>query len=220
MRNISWLDHLVNLIVVILGISVAFYLEGYREEQSNKKLERKYLESLIKDLNTDMEALDTLQSVNKYIATSIEGLTDAVSGREYFRDSLTLYMLAIQYNPPFTPQSTTYESLKSSGKMDLIDDFELRNRVVELYEQYYRGAREYDDVLSDHADDFIKPFFMDNVTFIGPLEIDDEFLSSNKFSNILFSYRFLFNAKRDYFDTITLELKDLSEELDNYILHQ
>jgi len=203
MKRINWLDHTANLLVVILGISIAFYLEGWREETANKKQERKYLDSLITDLNTDVEALDTLRIVNEMIIKASVSLANATVGQPY-EDATKLRsdVLMIQYNPPFVPQRTVYESMKSSGRMDLINDFKLRNQIVELYEQYYRGTGQYDQSLDEHVRDFIKPFFMKNIQFTSGNTVDDAFLKEREFQNMIFSYRYLFVTKDSFYGEV------------------
>lgn len=218
MKKINWLDHTANLLVVILGISIAFYLEGYKEEENNRTQERKYLESLIKDLDTDIQTLDTLHAINKRISDALVTLSDASVGKPYGSDTALMnYTLTIQYNPPFAPQLTTYESLKASGKMGLIGSFEVRNEVVELYEQYYRGTNEYDAALNQHIRDFIKPFYMENVTFKTGRSINPDFLPRAEFRNMIFSYRYLFIAKDDFYMQVKERAEKVKVLLEEYV---
>ncbi|WP_436517018.1 DUF6090 family protein [Ekhidna sp. To15] len=218
MKKVNWLDHIANLLVVILGISIAFYLESYKEEESNRAQERKYLESLIKDLDTDIEYLDTLGAFNERISEALVTLSEASLGRPYGNDTALMnYTLTIQYNPPFSPQRTTYESLKASGKMDLIGSFEIRNQVVELYEQYYRGTNEYDASLNEHIRDFVKPFYMENVRFTSSQSIGPDFLSKNEFRNVIFAYRHLFLAKDSFYQTVRDRAEEVKNMLEEYL---
>lgn len=221
MKNINWLDHIANLLVVILGISIAFYMEGWREDAGNRMQERKYLESMVTDLQTDIEALDTLLSINEELSAALVNLSLASVGRPYGSDSALMYQtLKIQYNPPFTPQRTAYESLKASGKMGLINDFELRNQIVDLYEQFYRGTAEYDDALDEHVRDFVKPYYMKNVRFTGPQSIDPAFLNSDEFRNIIFAYRYLFIAKDEFYKNVLNKTDSVKNEIVGYLESQ
>ncbi len=218
MKKINWLDHIANLLVVILGISIAFYLESYKEADSNRRQEHKYLESLKKDLETDIQYLDTLRVRNEKISDALVTLSNGSIGRPYGSDSALMnYTLMIQYNPPFNPQRTTYESLKSSGKMDLIGSFELRNEMVELYEQYYRGTSEYDTSINEHIRDFIKPFYMNNVRFSSGQSIYPDFLTMNEFKNMIFAYRYLFIAKDNYYQRVRDRADALKTAIEEYL---
>lgn len=217
MKRINWLDHFANLLVVILGISIAFYLERYKEESNNQKQEVKYLESLVTDLETDGETLDTLIIINESILEALNNLSFASIGRSYGTDSmLRAHLFAIQYNPPFTPQRTTYESLKASGKLGLIDDFEIRNNILDVYEQYYRGTNEYDAAINEHLRDFLKPFCMKNIRFTSAKSIDSDFLSENEFRNMIFGYRNLFLSKHAFYQEVVQHTNRLKSELVTY----
>jgi hypothetical protein len=211
MKKINWLDHIANLLVVILGISIAFYLEGYKAEKELKSQEIRYLESLVKDFETDIEALDTLKSINNLISEALVQLSNTAARRgQYESDTLLAdHMVLIQYNPPFTPQRTTYESIKSSGKMDLIGDFDLRNHIIEIHEQYYRGSNEYDEAINQNLRDFIKPFYMHNVRFTSGRTISSEFMKKGEFANMIFAYRFLFISKKDFYENIKVKTQEL-----------
>lgn len=217
MKKINWLDHLTNLLVVILGISIAFYLESYKEEKNNRNQEQKYIESIRADLKVDIETLDTLMSINKSISEALVTLSDASIGSSYGSDTALMnYIFRIQYNPPFSPQRTTYESLKASGKMDLIGDFELRNKVVDLYEQYYRGTNEFDNSINEHVRDFVKPFYIENVKFTSGQSISSDFLTRDEFRNMIFAYRYLFIAKDKFYKTVMEKADSLRIDLTEY----
>ena len=217
MKKINWLDHTANLLVVILGISIAFYLEGYREDKSKQKQKQKYLESLISDLDTDIQALDTLTSLNKMFSNALVELSDASINRILLDDSTLIgHVYLIQYNPPFTPQRTTFESLKASGKLDLID-FGLRNEILELYEQYYRGAGQYDDAIDRHVRNFIVPFFMKNIEYTSPNRISDAFLTDSEFRNMIFAYRYLFASKDTFYHTTRDVVEDMKKKVEAHM---
>jgi len=216
-NKVNWSDHIVNLVVVILGISIAFYLESYKEEKALRLQEMEYINSLKEDLQADVEALDTISYVNGLIKKAVVNLSDATiklvydTPEEIFED-----VMLIQYNPPFSAQRTIYESLKSSGHMEIITDFELRNKILELYEKYYKGAIQYDEVLTEHVSDFIKPYFIDNMIFVSQKGLDDAFLKDQKFRNMIFSYRFLFISKSEFYKEIKSKVEELIEELESY----
>ncbi len=218
MKNINWLDHIANLLVVILGISIAFYLESYKSDTDNSRQEKNYLESLVDDLHTDIQSIEALLNANERIMNSLISLSNASVGIEKLSDSsLVNCMFTIQYNPPFSPQRTTYESLKSSGKMDLINDFELRSQTVGVYEQHYRSMGEYDHSLSEHVRDFIKPFYMKNVHFKGRYAMNDDFLTNNEFRNMIFAYRYLFVAKNEYYKKVRDQVIEVKSNLTNHL---
>lgn len=213
MKKINWLDHIANLLVVVLGISIAFYLDEYSNEKNQEAQEQKYLAGLITDLEADMEALDTLIQVNEMILEATISLTQATASTSNNDPSkLRNDILTIQYNPPFVPQRTIYESMKASGKMELIDDFELRSSLIELYEQYYRGTAQYDQALDDHVRDFIKPFIIHKIQFTNN-GVGESFLNETSFKNMIFTYRYLFAAKNEFYKEVLKNVEKVKTEI-------
>lgn len=213
MKKINWPDHLVNLIVVIVGITIAFYLESWKEKQADKRLETKYLTNLTDDLQQDKEYLDTLILINKEHLRILENLAKASINQPYSKDSLTYFVQAIQYSLPFTPQMTTYESMKFSGRVETIQDFDLRNRIVELYEQYYRGMKQYDDAVSTHVTNYVQPYSIKNMVYTGPDSMRDDFLNDNQFRNMIFPYQQLALARLNFYVKVRQELQGILDEL-------
>jgi hypothetical protein len=60
--KIEWKNHFVELVVVFVGITLAFILNNWRESYKDKNLEKKYLASFYSDISTDINSLDSLIS--------------------------------------------------------------------------------------------------------------------------------------------------------------
>ena len=182
MKSINWKDHIVNLFVVILGISIAFYLEGWREDSRERKLEVKYLHDLAIDLNYDEELLDTLLIVDSINLVKINRILDySVKGQTLEFDGIFLDLV---YYVPFTPQAVTYETIVNSGKLEIISSYEVQNNVVFLYNQLYGGISAWDSYLTDHINGYIKPMTMQGVT-IKSDRISASLLGNQEYINAL-----------------------------------
>ena len=56
--NYEWGKLFFELVVVFLGVTAGFVLNNFRMEQEEKKLEDKYLESFLQDVEFDIPALE------------------------------------------------------------------------------------------------------------------------------------------------------------------
>ncbi len=161
MNSINWKDHLVNLVVVILGISIAFYLEGWREDRQNLKLEIKYLNDLSVDLAYDEAMLDTLLMVDSINMKKMKAILDhSANGTRMEFDGVFLDLV---YYVPFTPKTVTYQTIVNSGKLEVISAYEVQNSIVFLYNQLYGGIGKWDGYISDHIDNYVKPYTIDGI---------------------------------------------------------
>lgn len=211
MKSINWKDHAVNLFVVILGISIAFGLENWRDFSKNKRKEKEYLSAIYSELNNDKVFLDTVLSFDQSRIKMIDKLSTISINSSVSRDSVGYYLAFIQYVPRFTPQSVTYEALKTSGKLELITNFELRKRLISLHNQYYQGQREYDDLLNQHVIQFLRPFVMNNVKYFGPFKVVPDFIDDKRFQNIIFTYRSIYEQKIIFTKLVKEECEEIIE---------
>ena len=212
--KINWKDHLVNLIVVILGISIAFALENYAEKRQRRSTEKMYMTSLLKDLETDQLLFDTLIAINENILESLNELTAA--SIDPSEKEVSSHLFTVMYNPPFSSQRMTYESLKSLGQVEIISSFSLRSDIVELYEQYYRGCNEYDEAINNHIEHFLSPFFIKKVRFVAKGKVKNDFVKNPEFQNIIFSYRNFYIQKTNYYKEVNTKLKSIMEKATNH----
>ena len=215
MGSLNWKDHIINLFVVIIGISVAFYLEGYRVERQEAKLEKLYIENLKEDLNTDLKLIDTLGHINKRLNKALIRLTEVSTGSEVPSDSLMYYMFSILYNPPFDPQNTTYESMKNSGQLSLISKFEVRTKLTKLYEKSYGLVETYDKALDENLRDFIKPYHTKNAIIRSGNDLDPAYMRTSEFRNMIFGYRYLYRDKSAVYERVKIAIQDMLDTLES-----
>ena len=94
MSKINWRDHLIQLIMVIIGITIALRLNNWGEQQKNSELREKYIASLITGLEHDVAMLDTLILTNEQFSSYYEKLRNISTSREAANDSVNIYFSA------------------------------------------------------------------------------------------------------------------------------
>lgn len=214
MKNINWKDHLISLLVVILGISIAYSLEGWRESRKEKVLETAYLKALQEDLQNDFDQLDTLLKVDLSRMTMLNRLAEVTYNPAASRDSLGYYIRFLIFHQSFEPQRAAYEAITSSGNLNLISDFELRGRLIELYSQWYRGSGQYDEAVMEFTNQFMRPFTIYNVEFLSGIDVKKDFIDKSSFKNMIFSYQAVFEARLNFQKDLLRELEELIRQLD------
>jgi hypothetical protein len=120
------------IILVVIGILIALQINNWNEGRKERIKEKTYLSRLKEDLLSDKQVIqlnkDFYQSVfdaGSLVLTHAEG-GDGISASKW--DILTAYFHASQIWPMLM-QSSTYEELKSSGELSLIQNVTLRNRL-------------------------------------------------------------------------------------------
>lgn len=186
-QKIDWKNHFVGLLVVVIGITIAFMLENWRQERAASELERKYLVSFKNDLIADSQNLDsTITAVqNKiYLLRSVlsemrAGNVKQVRAEEVITDILR--------NHSFYPKMATYESVKNSGGMNIISNFEIKEAIVSYY-SLNEELRLKEQVFFDYLQNFILPFVYKNVEFLSGRIVNKSATNSFEFNNIVAGY--------------------------------
>ena len=153
--KINWKYTFGEIIIVIIGISIAFGLNNWASAQKGKSLAKQYLENLKLDIEADAEAL--LLNIDK-IMTSMENnrfITSSLNMEQIGRDSIArVYFQELSKVFDFYPNQSTFEALKYSGDLNLIQNFKLRNDIVRHYDAFAlleRSKTRFENVNSNYA---------------------------------------------------------------------
>ncbi len=187
MRKISWLDHFVNLIVVITGISVAFTLNNWSESRKVKSLQNTYIQSMIDDIDSDIAELDSLTIRHERDLKVFQRVMRVID-KPLSEDSAALALSKISSMSTFDSRNITYESIKSSGKFELLD-LKLRINIIEFYHHGYDQIEEIEAYYKNNFDNQIIPlilqFSLDDNIFSYENELGSPLFKSEKFRTIL-----------------------------------
>lgn len=124
------------ILIVIVGISIAFSLNKCAEDSKNKTQKEQYLFSLKQDIEEDKKQLnDNISIISQKVKTSTDILPVLNSNDPQKGEKLRqIYQLAQLTN--FTPKDFTYQALVNSGDLKLIDDLELKKAIEQHYANY------------------------------------------------------------------------------------
>ena len=64
-KKFDWKNHIIELLVVFIGITLAFMLNNWRENEKNNQIENQYLESFHEEIIYSSTKLDTIIKTNK-----------------------------------------------------------------------------------------------------------------------------------------------------------
>lgn len=71
--KINWKNHFIELLVVIIGISIAFSLNNWKESSKDKKPEKRYLQNLLSGLERYTKQLTRLRDTSAYVLKMNKG---------------------------------------------------------------------------------------------------------------------------------------------------
>lgn len=210
-KNISF--YFFELFVVFAGVSFAFIFDRIYDNYQESKMETEYLISFQSDLESDLNSLDTLISMNEKnlinLESIIEKYDDAVSEE---RKLLQTQILAIMINQfTFDRQTSTYESLKYAGNLSIISNQKLRKDIVDLYLRY-ETITLVENVYNDFVSTYVYPIGLENLNMANGRMLKD-LSGDQKFKNIVFTYFFLLKQLNEEYQLTRETNKKLTESI-------
>jgi hypothetical protein len=141
--------HLTELIVVFVGVALAFAVENLREDLNERAVGEQYLRAFRADLLADLAMLQAQQETRRgqlkdalVVLEFFEGQT--VNPQRFFEAYYSA--LRTQYT---SPNRNTMDEVLSSGSLRLIRDANIRSRLLDLYVTYDRIARTEEHISRD-----------------------------------------------------------------------
>lgn len=177
----NWRYYLLELLVVFVGVTGAFLLNTWRENRIAKTQVKNYLESIRLDLREDQENLreniDFLTENNRMLRKFLES-----PGDDWTTDSTRVVLANSMQLVSFTGKSSTYESMKYSGHLTLIRDFDKRTAIVSYYEGFVTIALK-DKLTMDWITGQIIDIFLEEIDMRMFVVMDDNIFTELSFLN-------------------------------------
>tara|TARA_B100001245_G_C22769103_1_gene371816 strand:- start:122 stop:829 length:708 start_codon:yes stop_codon:yes gene_type:complete len=125
----------IEFLAVFLGIALSFYVEEWQTEKDNEKKKDQYLSDLTNTLEMD------IQQINKLLETLINSeklITEIQSDIDENHKALSDIeilnkLLDVEVGFSFFPQDGIFNQLISTGAFELIENVELKNILLEMY---------------------------------------------------------------------------------------
>lgn len=128
--------HLLDLLVVIVGILVAFQLDTWNQDRGHRKLLTAHYEGLSAEMVANRAQLEqATRGVERQraLVDSILSMVGAQSEDVAAFNNYTFRLLRIDF--PYIKRNA-YQTLVTSGDVRLIKDYERKDQIISLYEFY------------------------------------------------------------------------------------
>ena len=181
------------ILIVIIGISLAFAMNKWGEERANKVQKEQYLQSLKQDIKEDKAQLENnIIEINKKVDISTDLLPLLNTNKPEKNTKLRgIYQLAQLTN--FTPKDFTYQALVNSGDLKLLDDLELK-KAIEKHYSHYKAIKDAYTRQETINKDYLGSYFIYNTDYDlireGKSPFKDEKLLKNMMQAIRGSFYF------------------------------
>lgn len=202
-KKIDWLNHLLEFLVVLIGILIAFQLNKYSENKSKSNLIKNHLDYVKLECQENEKELDIyLQQINKQIEycdsllLEISSTKNLIIIRDLSTKLLDLRNIDLSRN--------AYEVLTQSGDIRFLKDYDLKREIISLYDSF-KNVDKINQSNQNLYDSHFYPYLKSNFDLVNWKYVDikskndKELYYSKEFANIISTYRYLLLAKQNIY---------------------
>ena len=142
-KDQNWFAVGLDFVIVVVGILIAFQITNWSEARSARQLESEYMVLLARDITAIETSLRQQIVQDQHIATNAKIALKKVNNRHLGIDPLDIgqALTSIFGRNTLTLQSPAFSEMKSVGRLTLIQDTALRNRMISYFDEMQRLER-------------------------------------------------------------------------------
>lgn len=213
-RKNNWLNHFLNFLGVILGVYLAFYISERAKINQEKKESIVLMKSLVNDLSNDIKTYEKYEiPENIKQQQNVENLLNLLlkNSSKVKGDQLSI-VFQIEN---FTPTTSTYSSMKSSGKLGLIDNLMLQKKLTNFYDGLAIESIKKGEFQVEFFKSELLTWFTKNVDLLKMELINkDEFIILR---NKLIIYKSLIEQKVESYEMVVEKSKELKLHIESIL---
>ena len=185
--KIDWTSKILDLLIVIIGITIAFRLNNWNESRKTNTEIKSYIKSFYDENKSNQQDLANAIKLLKLKEKDVDSLKQILISKDYSNKRIRVLVSSMSSEIAFDPTTITMQNITSSGKFDQIGSFKLRKDIMSTYDSYKTSA-ELESLLSHYGSQYISPFFFKNVRLSNFSSIHSNFVKNPLFTNIVIGY--------------------------------
>jgi len=146
-RKVNWKYTIGEIIIVSIGILIAFSINTFSSNLASNKKHKEYRESLIIDIQENIKNIDRITKQQSIKILELELMITNLETEKYEIDSICNILYKQRKSPTFFPVSGTFTALVSQGEFGSFST-ELKRELFNLYDAIYERT-EYNGILYD-----------------------------------------------------------------------
>jgi len=173
----------VEILMIVIGINVALWFEGWFQDLENAEIEERYLAELRDDLLTDIKNLDAVIASGEKKLQRVAKIIEQMPG---LAELSTEELAQTIYTPPnyqfFNPSDFTYKSMQDSGDFRLLRSSQIKKTILRLDRRHKEIASMQKNFLQALDDAYI-PLMMSSFDIVKLRVTDPSLLKDQMFQN-------------------------------------
>jgi len=135
-RGVRWTRIVAEFLAIFAGITLSLLADDWRQGREDSAEERSLLVSLVADLRADSaELAGVLNWAERHSRGAVWLMLRMEDGPPIPEDSLQLRLREVTFSTNYDPVTATYVALKEGGRMSVLENSDLRDRIITYYER-------------------------------------------------------------------------------------
>jgi hypothetical protein len=128
-------EFLFEIFIIVFAITISIYFHDRSVLKHQRHEAKDFLLGLKQDLTTDIEEMNQDKSSFIQSEKTFHYITDRKLGEPLNADTIRKYSVYIFNTTGLVPNSGRFEGFKASGKIGTIENKELQNNIMDLYQE-------------------------------------------------------------------------------------
>ena len=210
-------NFLLEILMIVVGINIALWFEGWFDDLKDAETEQQYLVGLRDDLASDLKLLDSVIESN---SAKLQRLSEIVPDLPNLGDASPESQAQAMFTPSsyffFEPSDFTYRSMQESGDFRLLSDAGTKKRLLKLVRRYRLIDTLQGNFIQAMDDEYI-PLVMSGFDLASARVTDPAILDDQVFTNF-FAYTYEDIEKRvNVYSSARDDARDLLELIEAQI---
>lgn len=210
--NIDWKSKAIDLLIVIVGISIAFKLNTWNESAKTDLQVKDYIQSFYEENNANLSNLTSALEFSQSIKNDIDSLKQILLSKNYSDERIKKLVSSMMAIANYSPSIITMDNIKASGEFELIKDLDLRKQLISTYDGHNTTLK-IESLLLEYINKYVTPFFFENIRFSDFGSLNSDFIKDPLFENIVFGYDVLLGQQINSYQDNLEKIKLLNEKL-------
>ena len=184
----DWQNHLVNFVLIVFSILLAFQLERCSGDRREQRLVNAHLQEIVEETRFNLDShRETIAGQRKQLG-HLDSLLVLIRQSQDPARINPAVMQAMNMSLPFT-KTTAYNTFIQTGDIRYLQDFDVKSELITLYE-FYDIARIYSDLMVENYDNGFFSHIKENLDIVGQEPQPLEAYTDRGFVNSIASIRY------------------------------
>jgi hypothetical protein len=183
----NWLKYGLETLVVIVGVLIAFALNGWTENLKSRKFEGKLKLELYNSIRSDLPIVERAVRENQKVVQSCQIILDAFEDDKKYHDSLRFHFAKANIWWNLDLKTSAYETAKTYG-LHFLNNDSSRILLADLYERHLHYVQKLEQRQQDYFNINVIPVLTEHFDIISFQQSFDE--------SIPYDYESLKNDRR------------------------